>query len=116
MSGGEPPLTVMLGSHLPRNRSHGLAAVPLSPEDYDLEWDKVSLAISQARTSQNPSLVGTLAGLGMTIYAAQGFEGPPFLWSRRDAAAGAAARGELTVEEYAAFLKLMGEKGIWPES
>lgn len=115
MSGGEPPLTVMLGSHLPRNRSHGLAAVPLSPEDYDLEWDKVSLVISQARTSQNPNLVETLAGLDMTIYAVPREERPPYLWSRRDAVAGAAARGELTVEEYAVFLKLMGEKVIWPE-
>src|SRR5690349_6590478 len=100
MAGGEPPLTAMLGSHFPRNRSHGLAAQ--SPKDCDLEWDKISLAISQAGTTQNPSLLGTLAGLDMTIYAVQREEAPPFHWSRRDAVAGAAARGELTVEEYAA--------------
>ncbi|MBT8163152.1 MULTISPECIES: hypothetical protein [Arthrobacter] len=116
MAGGEPPLTVMLGRHFPRGRSHGLAVVPQSPKVCDLEWDKISLAISQARTTQNPSLVGTLAGLDMTIYAFQREEGPPFHWSRRDAVAGAAVRSELTVEEYATFLKLMGEKAIWPES
>jgi hypothetical protein len=38
------------------------------------------------------------------------------MWSRRDAIACAAARGELSVEEFAAFLEAMGEIIIWPEA
>lgn len=40
----------------------------------------------------------------------------PYLWSRRDAIASAAANGELSLEDYARFLKLMGEKVICPDS
>jgi hypothetical protein len=37
------------------------------------------------------------------------------MWSRRDIIAEAAKRGDLSIEEFVAFLGLMGETVVWPE-
>ncbi|WP_426303146.1 GIY-YIG nuclease family protein [Arthrobacter sp. R-11] len=116
MGGGVPGMAVMLESHIPRNRSHDVNAAPQTKEVADLEWNKVDLSISQAKSSQDPNLARTLAGMDLTICSVQTDGPPPYLWSRRDASSSAAANGELSVEEFARFLKLMGEKIIWPES
>jgi hypothetical protein len=50
----------------------------------------------------------------MTVHSVGLEDGSRFMCSRRDAIA-AAARGELSVGEFAAFLEAMGEKIIWPE-
>jgi hypothetical protein len=65
--------------------------------------------------STQHSLVAGLASLDMTVYSVAREDGSRVMWSRRDAIACAAARGELSVEEFAAFLEAMGEIIIWPE-
>jgi hypothetical protein len=51
----------------------------------------------------------------MTVYSVAREDGSRVMWSRKDAIACAAARGGLSVEEFAAFLEAMGEIIIWPE-
>lgn len=116
MAGGSAsPLTLMLTAINPRNRANGVASVTLSWEDYDRAWDGVVDVIAQSRSSCGSSLVDVLASLDMTVYSVERKDGSQFMWSRRDAIAGAAVRGELSVDEFAAFLEAMGETIIWPE-
>ena len=116
MTGGEAtPLMLMLTALSPRSRSHGIASVPLSWEDYELAWDGVVDVIAEARSSNGDSLIADLASLDMTIYSVQRKDGSRFMWSRREAVASAALRDELSVDEFAAFLQAMGETIIWPE-
>jgi hypothetical protein len=116
MTGGEAtPLTLMLTALNPRSRSHGVASMPLSWDDYDRARAGVVDAIVQPRTSARSSLIAELTSLDMTVYSVARKDGSQFMWSRRDAVAGAALRGELSVEEFAAFLEAMGETVIWPE-
>lgn len=117
MAGGSvAPLTLMLTAANPRSRTNGVAVVSLSLEGRKLAREEVAMVIARARSTDGSGLVAGLAGLDMTIYSVENEDGSSFMWSRRDAIAGAAARGELSVEEFAAFLEAMGETVIWPES
>lgn len=117
MNGGSPsPMMLMLSGLNAHRRPNGVTSVPMSWDDYDRAWDGVVDTVAQAGASDGSSLVDQLAGLDMTIYSVPRKDGTRFLWSRRDAIAAAVARGELSVEEFAAFLEAMGETIIWPET
>lgn len=117
MVGGEVTnLTLMLTSINPRSRGHGIASRSLPFGDYEEARDSIMDTISQAETQREVGLAAALATMDMTIYSVKPEAGEPFLWSRRDAVSRAAARGELSVEDYAAFLEAMGETIVWPES
>ncbi|GAA4054313.1 hypothetical protein GCM10023063_48650 [Arthrobacter methylotrophus] len=115
MPGGEAgPFALMLSAIKPRGRSHGVLPVPLSWEGYEQVWDGVVNLIAQA-SSPGPDLVAELARLDMTVHTVSGKDDSRFMWSRRDGIASAVVRGELCVENFAAFLEAMGETIIWPE-
>lgn len=117
MMGGAPnPMMLMLSALTSHRRPNGITAVPMSWEDYDREWDSIADTVTQARSLDSSELVAKLASLDMTIYSVAREDGTAgFMWSRRDAVASAAARGELSVDDYAAFLEAMGETIVWPE-
>jgi hypothetical protein len=116
MPGGlASPVTLMVNALNPRRRSNGLVAVPLSWGDFDQARDGVASVVAQRRPSNDPGLVAELAGMDMTVYSVARKDGSLFMWSRRDAIAGAAARGDLSAEDFAAFLEAIGETVIWPE-
>lgn len=117
MGGGAPnPIMLMLSALGAHRRPNGITAVPMSWEEYDRAWDEIVDVVAQAGASDGSNLVAELARLDMTVYSVAHKEGTTrFMWSRRDGIAGAAARGELSVEDFAAFLEAMGEKIIWPE-
>lgn len=118
MMGGEAsPLKLMLTALKPRTHFTEVTVVPLSREDYERAEETVANVIAQARTSHGSNnLVDELASLDMTIYSTEHENGSQVMWSKRDAISNAVACGELSVEEFAAFLTAMGEKIIWPES
>ena len=116
MAGGaDAPLMLMLTGLVPRSRSHGLVSAPLSYEEYEQARDGVVETIAQARPSGVTTQAAELAGMDLTIYAVQRDEPGPFMWSKRDGLAEAAARGELGLKDFAAFLEAMDETVIWPE-
>lgn len=116
MPGGASPVSLMLSALSPRRRPHELAAIPMSYQEYDQAWDGVVEKIEQARSSHEPGLIEELTKMDMAIHLVTREDGTQFMWSRRDGIAGAAARGELSVEEFSSFLGAMGETIIWPES
>ncbi|WP_186760535.1 hypothetical protein [Arthrobacter alpinus] len=71
--------------------------------------------IGQARAARESSLVTELASLDMMIHSVERADGSASMGSRRDTIAGAAARRDPSVEEFAAFLEAMVETIIWPE-
>lgn len=108
-------MTLALTALDPRRRLHGVASVPSSVEDYEQARDAVADAIAQGRSTSRTDLVAELAGMDMAIHSVTRETGEQFLWSRRDVIARAAVRGDLSAEEFAAFLEAMGEKVVWPE-
>lgn len=116
VGGSATPLTLMLTSINPRSRGHGVVPQPLSFDEFERAWDSVADTISLSSANGASSLVAALAAMDMTIYSVKPKTGEPFMWSRREAIGGAVARGELSVEKYAAFLETMGETVLWPES
>lgn len=117
MAGGEvTPLTLMLTTMSPRSRVHGMTSVPMTHQDYKTAWDGVAALVRQERTGDDPGLVAELIDLDMTIYSVQREDGGTFFWSRRDAIAGALARGELSETDFAEFLRAMGETILWPDN
>lgn len=116
MAGGEAdPWALMMALSIPRGRNHEPATVPLSYEDYEEAWQEIANLITQAGVSPRQDLVARLAGADMTIYSISRDTGGSFMWSRRDSIRGAAARGELSVDEYSAFLTAIGERVVWPD-
>lgn len=116
MAGGSAtPLKLMLTAVNPRQRCIQPASLRLSFEEYERARDGVANMVAQTGPSRGPSLVAGLASLDMSIYSVDDADGSVFLWSRRDSISSAAARGELAVDEFASFLRALGEEIIWPE-
>lgn len=115
MGGGNSPVTQMLSALSPRKRSNDVVALPSGREDYEQAWDGVKDVIGDARMTPDVSVVSELASLDLGIYSVERQDRPIFMWSRRDMIAEAAKRGDLSTEEFAAFLEAMGETIIWPE-
>lgn len=115
MAGGEPThVALMLSAVSPRTREHAVVAVPSTPAEYEMAKYEVSHVITTARGNGRGGLVEALSSLDMTIYLTPYDGGDSHLWSRRDLIAWAAARGELSVSEFASFLESMGEHIVWP--
>ncbi|MHA7284607.1 GIY-YIG nuclease family protein [Arthrobacter sp. TMS2-4] len=115
MGGGiADPWRIAVALSNPRARTHEIEEMALSYEDYEAATDQIRDLAAQSTPSLRPDLVSELAGLDMTIYSVRREAGESFLWSRRDAVRSAAVRGELSVEEYSAFLTALGEDIIWP--
>lgn len=115
MSGGEADSwTLMVALNMPRSRVHGPVAIQLSYANYEDARDELAGLASQTGPSPRHDLVAKLANMDMTIHAVPRESGGQVMWSRRDFVRGAAVRGELSVEEYAAFLVAIGERVIWP--
>jgi hypothetical protein len=114
MGGGEvTPLVLMLNGANPRARTYGITSVPLSFEGYQEAADEVRNAVARIGAG-GPREVDQLLGLDLTIYSVMLEDGSQRFWSRRDGVAGAAIRGDLQVDDYAAFLAGIGETLIWP--
>ena len=115
MMGGEAsPLLLALTSASPRTRSHGVHATTMELDDFCREEDCVTSLIDASGSSAAPSVGSRLAALDMSIYSVSSPDGSRFLWSRRDSIRAAAARGDLSVDEYVEFLTALGETVIWP--
>lgn len=116
MVGGEAsPLMLMLTGANPRVRTHDVSAEQMSRDDCRQAAAEVAELIDQLGSSNQSSRVETLAGLDMRIYSVPREDGSRVMWSRRDSIAGAVTRGDLSVEDFAAFLEAMGETVIWPK-
>lgn len=116
VGGAVTNLTLMITSMNPRSREHGIASPSLTFGEYEEARDSIMDTISRAETQWEGGLATALAAMDMTIYSVKSETGEPFIWSRRDAVGRAAARGELSVDDYAAFLEAMGETIVWPEN
>lgn len=116
MMGGEPtPMARMLSGLSPRARTHGVGSTSLTYTEYEHERDAVHSVIALERSAADPGLIEVLAHMDMSIHSVQREDATQFLWSRRDAIARAAKHDDLSVQDYAAFLKALGEKVVWPE-
>ncbi|MDO5863442.1 MULTISPECIES: GIY-YIG nuclease family protein [Paenarthrobacter] len=116
MMGGEPtPMARMLSGLSPRARTHGVGTASLSLKEYERERDAVHDSGAVDRSAAEAGLVEVLAAMDMSIHSVQREDGTQFLWSRRDSIASAAKCGDLSVQEYVAFLEAMGEKVVWPD-
>jgi hypothetical protein len=115
MMGGEASrFLVALASASPRTRSHAVHARSMELDDCYREDDSVTRLIEGSRSSAEPNVGSRLASLDMSIYSVSRPDGTRFFWSRRDSIRGAAARGDLTVDDYVEFLTALGETVVWP--
>ena len=116
MMGGEPTaMARMLSGLSPRARTHGVVSTSLTYAEYESERDAVHGLIALERSAADPGLIEVLAQMDMSIHSVERKDGTQFLWSRRDTIAKAAKHDDLGVQDYAAFLKAIGEKVVWPE-
>ena len=107
---------LMLTGLDPRTRVHSIDSRAFSMANYQRAEGSIAEALEQGRASQEPDLGATLLAMDMLIYSVTRANGTRFLWSARDSIAAAAARGDLSVDDYAGFLVSMGEKVVWPEA
>lgn len=115
MMGGEASRFLLaLASASPRIRSHGVPARSMELDDFYQEDDSLTSLIAESRSSAEPNVGSKLASLDMSIYSVSRPDGTRFFWSRRDSIRGAAARGDLSVDDYVEFLTALGETVIWP--
>lgn len=116
MMGGEPtPMALMLSGLGPRSRTHGFVSASLAYKEFERERQSVCDVIALDRSATEPGVVTTLAQMDMSIHSVLREDDTTFLWSRRDTIARAAKHGDLSVQEFTAFLTALGEKVVWPE-
>ncbi|QGN58895.1 GIY-YIG nuclease family protein [Nostocoides sp. HKS02] len=117
MAGGAPsPLTLMLTALDPRTRMHGGVSRTLSMEGFEVARLDVQRAVARGGSAGSNGPAKKLSSMDMSIYSVVRPDGSTFFWSRRDAVAEAAVRGDLSVAEFAAFLTEMGETIVWPNA
>lgn len=115
MAGGAAsPLALMLAALGARARMHVEVSRCLTMDEFELALRDVEAAIAQERSAGSNDLIGKLSCMDLSVYSVARPDGSTFLWSRRDAVARAAARGDLNAAEFATFLTELGETIVWP--
>jgi hypothetical protein len=117
MAGGAAsPLVVMLAALGGRARTHVEVSRCLTMDEFELALRDVDAAIAQERSTGSSDLIRKLSCMDLAVHSVARPDGSTFLWSRRDAVAHAAARGDLNVAEFATFLTELGETIVWPNA
>lgn len=113
MSGGEASAMLLTLTALsPPRRTLTTAHGNLTIEGFDKAHDEVTAAIADL-TGGAPDAMSRLTDMDRSIFSVTRDSGSQFMWSRRDAVLGAAARGDLSVDDLATYLTRIGEQVIW---